>query len=144
MQLSIFSSSTARWNNTPPLARLAGIWHGHIRVSAFANLAEAKILEAIEEGQFLDLKGQGQPLDLDGYFAAPSSLRAGFGVLKSAGLVPPEVEALRYLSSLKERWERSTHAEEKETLRQEIQLRETEVAIALERMKRAMKTDRLG
>jgi len=111
-------------------------------VSPFTSLAETKILEAIEDGQFRNLQGQGKPLDLNGYFAAPSSLRAGFGVLKSARLVPPEVEAMRYLASLKDRLQHCASPEDQDALRKEIQLRETEVAMALERINRAVKTDR--
>lgn len=114
------------------------------RVSPFADLAEAKILEAIEAGQFCDLQGKGRPLDLEGYFAAPSSLRAGFGVLKSAGLVPPEVEAMRYVNVLRERLKSVANSDEQTALEKEILMRETEVAMAMERMRRSLKADRQG
>jgi hypothetical protein len=110
-------------------------------VSPFADLAEARILEAIEAGQFRDLQGKGQPLDLDSYFAAPASLRAGFGVLKSAGLVPAEVEAIRYLNVLREQLKGVVNPDEQTALKQEILMRETEAAMALERMRRSLKAD---
>lgn len=113
-------------------------------MSPFADLAEAKILEAIEAGQFCDLQGKGRPLDLEGYFAAPSSLRAGFGVLKSAGLVPPEVEAMRYVNVLRERLKSVANSDEQTALEKEILMRETEVAMAMERMRRSLKADRQG
>lgn len=113
-------------------------------MSALASVAEARIQESLEAGEDLMLAGKGLPLDLDGYFAAPSSLRAGFGMLKSAGIVPPEVEAMRTVQWLRERLSQATDASEKETLRQELMVRETELAMALERMKRSLKADAAG
>ena len=78
---------------------------------------------------------------MDAYFAAPSSLRAGFGLLKSAGVVPPEVEAMRVVACLRERLETSTETSEIAALRAELMARETELAIGLERMKRSIKMD---
>ena len=109
--------------------------------SPLAFVAEARIQEALEGGQSQDLPGKGHPLDLDGYFAAPSSLRAGFGLLKSAGIVPPEVEAMRSLSALRQRLAFAESEEAAQHLRQELQTRETELAMALERMKRSLKAD---
>ena len=71
--------------------------------SPLASLAEARIQESLEAGAELNLPGAGKPLDLEGYFSAPSALRAGFGLLKSAGVVPPEVEAIREVARLRER-----------------------------------------
>lgn len=110
-------------------------------MSPLASLAESKIQEVIESGEFQDLAGKGKPLDMDAYFAAPSSLRAGFGLLKSAGVVPPEVEAMRVVAFLRERLESTADASEKAALRAELMARETELVIGLERMKRSIKLD---
>ncbi len=110
-------------------------------MSPLASLAESKIQEAIESGEFQELAGKGQPLDMDAYFAVPSSLRSGFGLLKSAGVTPPEVEAMRTVAYLRERIERAASASEKAALRAELMSRETELVIGLERMKRSIKMD---
>jgi hypothetical protein len=110
-------------------------------MSPFASVAEARIQESIENGEFSDLAGKGRPLDMEAYFAAPSSLRAGFSLLRNACVVPPEVEAMRTVAFLRERIAATTNAEERAALRAELQTRETELVIGLERMKRSIKAD---
>ena len=111
--------------------------------SPFALLAEVRIKEAIDAGEFDNLSGKGQPLDMEGYFSAPSSLRAGFGLLKSASVAPPEVTAMTEIAGLRLRLE-SAVAAHAEDLRKELQMREVELAMAIERMKRALKADMVG
>ncbi len=115
-------------------------------MSSLAFVAEARIQEMLQsdEDWSRNLAGAGRPLDLDGYFAAPSSLRAGFGMLKSAGVVPAEVEAMRETARLRERLAVSTNEEEAAALRRELMARETELAMAMERMKRSLKADAAG
>lgn len=121
------------------LGRVCGQTSG---VSALANVAEARIQEAMEAGELrAPLEGAGRPLDLDAYFAAPASLRAAFGFLKSAHLVPPEVEAMRAVHSLRLELEKPISDEHRALLTEELRLRETEVAMALERMKRTIRVD---
>lgn len=111
-------------------------------MSALANVAEARIQEALEAGEFrAPLEGAGKPLDLDAYFAAPASLRAAFGFLKSAHLVPPEVEAMRAVNSLREQLAHTASEEVRAMLTEELRLRETELSMALERMKRTIRAD---
>ncbi len=116
-------------------------------MSEFANVAESRIQEALEAGQFENLQGHGQPLDLSAYFAAPSSLRAGFSLLKSASIVPPEVLAMQDIARLREilatiaEQKGDAHDRETAALRAELRLRETELAMALERMKLSLKAD---
>lgn len=109
--------------------------------SPLASVAESRIQEALEAGADMDLVGAGKPLDLDGYFAAPSALRAGFGMLKSAGVVPPEVEAMRDVGLMREKLETMEEGPQKEMLIAELRLREVELAMAMERMKRHLKSD---
>lgn len=110
-------------------------------MSALAELAESRIQEVLETGGDRNLKGSGQPLDLEAYFAAPASLRAGFGVLKSAGVPPPEVEAMREVAFLRDQLALAQDPRQAEKLRAELRTREVEVAMGLERMKRALKAD---
>lgn len=108
--------------------------------SPFAQLAEVRIKEAIDAGEFNNLSGKGQPLDMEGYFSAPSSLRSGFGLLKSASVVPPEVTAMQEIAGLRQQMESAT-GERATLLRNQLQMREVELAMALERVKRALKAD---
>ncbi|HSI63621.1 MAG TPA: DUF1992 domain-containing protein [Candidatus Saccharimonadia bacterium] len=109
--------------------------------SPLASVAESRIQECIENGEHMDLAGMGKPLDMEAHFRAPSSLRAGFGLLKSAGVVPPEVEAMRVVAFLREQIELTTDAEKRASLRAELQTHETELAMGLERMKHSIKAD---
>lgn len=66
------------------------------------RLAEQRIAEAMARGEFDDLPGAGQPLELDDDTLVPEELRVAYRLLKNAGFVPPEVEARRELASLEE------------------------------------------
>jgi hypothetical protein len=63
-------------------------------------LAEKKLLEAVSRGEFDDLPGAGRPLDLDDDALVPEDLRLAYRMLKNAGFVPPEVEALNEIAAL--------------------------------------------
>lgn len=67
----------------------------------FDLLAEQRIREAQERGEFADLPGIGAPLPEEDLGLVPEDLRAAYRVLKNAGYVPPEVEARREAASLR-------------------------------------------
>lgn len=69
-------------------------------MTAFDLLAERKIAEAIERGELDGLPGEGRPLDLGDDALVAEDLRLAWRILKNAGLVPPEVEALKEISDL--------------------------------------------
>ncbi len=106
-----------------------------------ASVAEERIQEALLAGEDRNLAGSGRPFDLEAYFSAPASLRAGFGFLKSAGVVPPEVEALREASRLRELLATATDPAHIAALQAELIVRDTEAAMALERMRRTLRAD---
>jgi hypothetical protein len=66
------------------------------------TLAEQKIQEAIERGEFDGLPGAGKPLELGDDPLVPEELRVAYRVLKNAGFVPPEVEMLREIRSVEQ------------------------------------------
>lgn len=106
-----------------------------------ASVAEDRIQEALLAGADRNLPGAGKPFDLEAYFSAPPSLRAGFGFLRSAGVVPPEVEALREVHRLRELLAHTTDPKKVATIQAELRIRDTEAAMAMERMRRIWKTD---
>lgn len=69
-------------------------------MSFLDSLAEQRILEAQAAGHFSNLPGAGAPLELDDDRLVPEALRVAYRILKNAGFVPPEVEALRELRCL--------------------------------------------
>lgn len=54
--------------------------------------AEQHILNAQKKGEFDDLPGSGQPLNLDDDSHIPAELRPAYRLLKNAGCLPPELE----------------------------------------------------
>jgi hypothetical protein len=64
-------------------------------MSIFARIAEAKIQDGIERGDFDGLPGRGRPLRLDDMSGVPAHLRLGYKILRNAGIAPPEVELRR-------------------------------------------------
>lgn len=60
--------------------------------AAFERIAEERIREAIQRGEFNNLPGSGQPLKFDDDFHIPDDLRLAYKVLKNADCLPPELE----------------------------------------------------
>jgi len=58
----------------------------------FAKIAERRILEAIENGEFENLEGKGKPIIFEDETWIPEDLRMAYRFLKNAGCVPPELE----------------------------------------------------
>lgn len=64
------------------------------------RIAEARIAEAIERGEFDDLPGAGKPLVLDNDASVPEELRAAYRLLKNAGYLPRELELRREIADV--------------------------------------------
>jgi Domain of unknown function (DUF1992) len=86
----------------------------------FDKLVEQKIREAMKAGEFDRLEGAGRPVNLDAYFAAPEELRAGYAVLRSAGVLPEEAQLLLETDELKERLGLCRNETERERLKRRI------------------------
>lgn len=66
------------------------------------RIAENHILAAIEAGQFDNLKGKGQPLNLEDDSHIPPELRMAYKILKNADCLPPELELRKEIVTLQE------------------------------------------
>ena len=55
------------------------------------KIAETHIANAIARGELDNLPGQGKPLVLDDNSMLPEEMRAGYRILKNAGVIPPEL-----------------------------------------------------
>jgi hypothetical protein len=58
----------------------------------FDKIADQRIREAMERGEFDDLPGKGKPLDLEDDRHIPPDLRLAHKILKNADCLPPEIE----------------------------------------------------
>jgi len=63
-------------------------------------LVEDRVARAEAEGQFDDLPGAGRPLELDDDLLVPEDLRMACRILKNAGFLPPEMQALKDIDEL--------------------------------------------
>ncbi len=64
------------------------------------QLAEAKIKQAIDQGELSGLPGEGRRLDLVDDALVPEELRVAYRLLKNAGFVPAELTLRRELSDI--------------------------------------------
>jgi len=71
------------------------------------RLAEKRIREAQDNGEFDDLPGSGAPLVLDDDALVPEELRVAFRMLKNAGFVPPELNSHREIRELEQLLQRT-------------------------------------
>jgi hypothetical protein len=86
-----------------------------VTMDVFRKIAERKIQEAIEEGEFDNLANSGRPLNLEDDSWVPEDLRLTYRILKNAGCIPPELEKLKEILNLKDMM--STIDDDKERLR---------------------------
>ncbi|BBB92826.1 MAG TPA: DUF1992 domain-containing protein [Methylomusa anaerophila] len=84
------------------------------------KIAEEKILEAIENGELDNLPGKGKPLDLQDCCHIPPELRAGYKILKNAGLLPEEMELQKEIAALEKFIADCQQEDEKESLRKKL------------------------
>src|ERR1700756_919211 len=97
------------------------------------KIIDEKIAEAMANGEFDNLPGKGKPLDLDGYFAAPEHLRMGYSILKSADIIPEEMELLKQIEGLKKSLDSCTSQIEKRAIQKELSQKITNFNMRMER-----------
>jgi hypothetical protein len=103
---------------------------------SWERIAENRIREAMQQGEFDNLPGAGKPVDLEGYFKLPEHLRVAFSILKNANCVPAEVELLNEIATL-ERQLDAAPEDGKTSIRRALNDRRTQLAVVLERARRA-------
>jgi hypothetical protein len=103
---------------------------------SWEKLAHNRIEEAIAAGEFDDLPGHGQPLNLDEYFALSPTERAGAALLKNANVLPPEMELLKNVAVLEAAYEQASDPAEKTRLSGAIQEKRVAFTMAMERRRR--------
>jgi hypothetical protein len=102
---------------------------------SFDKIVEALIREAQERGEFDNLPGKGKPIDLSSYFEMPEEVRLAQSVLKNAGLTSPEVQLLQEIAGLRQLHEAVSDETKKQEIRKQIQERQIEFNLKMERQK---------
>jgi len=105
----------------------------------FSRIAENRIREAMEQGEFDNLPGAGEPLSLEEYFATPEDVRMAYSVLKSANCRPLEVELLNEVARLEQAVATAPDDSARAAHQRTLANRRTELAVLLERRPRSSK-----
>lgn len=85
-----------------------------------AKIAEQKIREAMERGEFDHLSYHGKPLNLDDVSGVPDTLRMGYRILKNAGVLPPELQLKKDIMSLQDLIKACHDEEERQRLHKQM------------------------
>ena len=106
---------------------------------SFNRIAENRIREAMEQGEFDNLPGAGKPVSLEEYFNTPEDVRMAQSILKNANCRPMEVELLNEIARLEQALSATADDAAHVALQRELSHRRTELAILLERRPRSVK-----
>ena len=107
---------------------------------SFQKNIDEKIEDAIAKGEFDNLPGKGKPLDLDAYFATPEHLRMGYSILRSADIIPEEMELLKQIERRRKSLDSSTARIEKKALRQQLSEKLTNLTMRMEHNRKKHRT----
>lgn len=100
------------------------------------RLAEERIREAMERGDFDNLPNKGKPIDLRAWKKTPEHLRMAYSVLKRAGVTPQEVTARQQIAELKGQIAEAGDEQEKLRLRNRLNALLVTHSIQMERLKK--------
>ena len=100
---------------------------------SFHRDADEKIKQAIANREFDNLPGKGKPLDLDAYFVTPEHLRMGYSILKSADIIPEEMELLKQIEALKKSLDSCASQIENRAIQKQLSEKITNFNLTMER-----------
>jgi hypothetical protein len=96
----------------------------------------AHLRESEASGELQSAPSFGKPLAFgDGYDETPAELRMGMKVLKDAGVLPPEVEAMREAAELEAQLARCSDVNERLALQRRISEKRQAIALRLEKLR---------
>jgi len=79
----------------------------------YLRIVEQRIKEALERGEFDNLQGQGEPLNLEDDSNVPEDLRLAYRILKNADCLPPELELKKEIRQMEDMLENIPDEREK-------------------------------
>jgi hypothetical protein len=103
---------------------------------SFHRNVDEKIKKAIADGEFDNLPGTGKPLDLDAYFATPEHLRMGYSILKSANILPEEMDLLKQIEGLRKSLDSCTSQIGKRAIQKPLSEKLTNFNLRMERLRK--------
>lgn len=105
-------------------------------MNIFEIISEWKIQEAIKNGVFDNLPGEGKPLKLEDLSGISSAERMAYTILKNAGVLPPEMETRKAISELEKKISEINSDDDKINLRIKLSKMMTAYNIMMEKRKR--------
>lgn len=99
-------------------------------------LAEQKIRDAIDNGEFDNLPGKGRPLPPDDLSLVPPDKRAAYKLLRNAGQLPVEMDLKKEIAGLELSLKDSESAAERGRLTRKLAEKTTLYNILMERRRR--------
>src|SRR5262245_12455488 len=97
------------------------------------TIAEARIREAIARGELDDLPGSGKPLELEVLSHVPEDRRAGYLLLKNAGVLPEEMRLRKEMVTLEALLDACADADERTRLRRDLNWKMIRFQVLMER-----------
>ncbi|MBE3553603.1 MAG: DUF1992 domain-containing protein [Thermicanus sp.] len=101
------------------------------------SIAEEKIKEAMENGEFDDLPGKGKPLQLEDLSRIPEELRISYKILKNAGVLPEEMQLKKELTTLQGLLNQCQDEQERKELQREWTEKKLRYHLLMERRGRS-------
>lgn len=95
-------------------------------------LAENKIQEAIDNGEFKNLPGFGKPLDLE-FMNQPAHVRIATTIMKNANILPEELQVRKDVYNLRQQLKEAKNAEERQAILKQILDKSTRYNMMMER-----------
>jgi len=89
-------------------------------VDWLVRIAEEKIREAMERGEFDDLPFKGEPIGIDSNPYVPEDLRLAYRLLQQNGFLPPELELRKEVFSLEDLLRAAADGEERVRIRRQL------------------------
>ena len=99
------------------------------------KIIDEKFQKAIKDGQFDNLEGTGEPLDLDYLQDVPEEFRMAYTILKNANVIPPEMELRKEIAELEKMIEDTVEEEERIILQKKLSIKIAEYAIIREKFR---------
>jgi hypothetical protein len=99
----------------------------------FHAIAEARIRDAIARGELDDLPGSGKRLELENLSQVPEDLRAGYLLLKSAGVLPEEMQLRKEMVTLEALLDVCSDVDERTRLRKDLNWKMIRFQVLMER-----------
>jgi len=103
---------------------------------AFALVAERKIREAMERGEFDDLSLKGQPIRPEESSGVPDELKMGYKILKNANCLPQELQLRQEMLRLQDLLASCDDEQEKSRLKKRLSVKQLHYDVLAEKNRR--------